>query len=199
MERTALLILDMQNELIDPAGKVGSKGFHKVATEKRLVPKIAEVEAAMRAKGAPIIFVRVGFETDYLDSISRQSRLAHLKESGAMIIGDFGTEFPADLAPKPGDLVVTKRAVNPFHNTNLYAFLMKHKIDRIVLAGVYTHMVVDSAARFADDSGLYVTVLSDCCASPDEQVHQISIDKILPLFSTVTTQQGFLSDWNKQA
>ncbi|WP_142781735.1 cysteine hydrolase family protein [Agrobacterium sp. T29] len=199
MERTAFLILDMQNELIDPKGKVGSKGFHKLVTEKRLIPKIAEVEAAMRAKSAPVIFVRVGFEPGYIDSISRQSRLAHLKESGAMILGEFGTEFPSELSPKPGDLVVTKRAVSPFHNTNLYALLEKHRIERIVLAGVYTHMVVDSTARFGDDSGLYVTVLSDCCASPDEQVHQTSVDKILPLFSTVTTQKEFLDDWNARS
>lgn len=195
MTRSALIILDMQNELIDPKGKVGSKGFHQTVTDKQLVPKIAAVEQAMRAQGCPIIFVRVGFEPGYIDAISRSKRLAHLKEMGAMIIGEFGTEFPAALAPKQGDLVVTKRAVNPFHNTNLYAFLMKHQIENIVLCGVYTHMVVDSSARHGDNSGLLVTVLSDCCASPDEQVHQTSVEKVLPLFSTVMTQQAFLAEF----
>jgi nicotinamidase-related amidase len=126
--------------------------------------------------------------------LSRSARLDHLKEMKAMIIGEFGSEFPAALAPLQGELVVTKRAVNPFHNTNLLGWLSRHNIRRVVLCGVYTHMVVDSSARYADDSGLVVTVLEDCCASPDPEVHRVEVEKILPLFGTVTTLAKFLEE-----
>jgi nicotinamidase-related amidase len=53
-------------------------------------------------------------------------------------------------------------------------------------------MVVDSAARHADDAGLFVNVLEDCCASPDPELHRIEIEKILPLFATVTTSEALL-------
>lgn len=119
--KTALLVLDMQNELIDPKGKVGSKGFASVVAERKLVEKIAAAIAEMRRQKMPIVFVRVGFEPGYVDVLSRSARVAHLKEMNALVIGEFGTEFPAELAPMPDELVVTKRAVSPFHNTNFSA------------------------------------------------------------------------------
>jgi hypothetical protein len=52
----------------------------------------------MRSKKQPVIFVHVGFEPDYIDALSRSARLDHLKEMKAMVIGEFGTEFPAATA-----------------------------------------------------------------------------------------------------
>lgn len=195
--KSALLILDLQNELIDPAGKVGSNGFWKIARDRQLVEKTAYVAEAFRDKDWPVVFVNVGFEKGYKDAISRQSRLAHLKELNALIIGEFGTGFPDGLSPREDDLVVTKRAVNPFHNTNLLNWLQVNKVERVVLAGVYTHMVVDSTARHGDDAGLFVSILEDCCASPDMELHRIECEKILPLFGTVTTADDFLSSIDK--
>lgn len=199
MKKTALIILDMQNELIDPKGKVGSQGFAKVVAEKKLVEKLAGLAKEMRGRKQPVVFVRVGFEKGYIDMLSQSPRVAHLKEMNAMVIGEFGTEFPAALSPLPGELVVTKRAVNPFHNTNLLGWLQRNGVERVVLGGVYTHMVVDSTARFADDSGLVVTVLEDCCASPDPEVHRVEVEKILPVFGIVTTLSKFLAELASEA
>lgn len=191
MSRSALLVLDVQNELVDPAGKVGSAGFARVVAERGLVARIATVIAEMRARDLPVVYVRVGFRADYADAISRSSRLAHLREKQAIVIGTWGLEFPAAIAPLPGDMVYTKRAVNPFHNTALETWLHRQGIDTVVLCGVYTHMVVDSAARYADDAGFVVKVLEDCCASPDPELHRIECEKILPLFGTVMSAQAF--------
>jgi nicotinamidase-related amidase len=54
-------------------------------------------------------------------------------------------------------------------------------------------MVVDSTARYADDSGFMVKVLEDCCASPDPEVHRIEVEKILPLFGQVMSSDDFLA------
>lgn len=188
----ALLILDMQNELIDPKGKVGVKGFAEVAAQRQLIDKISRCAQRFRDSQEPVVFVRVGFEPGYIDALSRSKRLEHLREMGAMVIGEFGTEFPPALSPVQGDLVVTKRAVNPFHNTNLLGWLQRRGVDHVVLCGVYTHMVVDSTARHADDAGLQVSVLEDCCASPDPELHRLEVEKILPLFGSVTTLDAFL-------
>jgi biuret amidohydrolase len=197
--KSALIVLDMQNELIDPRGKVGSKGFWKVVRDLKLVEKTALVVDTFRKKDWPVVFVNVGFEKGYIDAISQQSRLAHLKETNALIIGEFGTSFPEALSPQEGDLVVTKRAVNPFHNTNLLNWLQRNKIEHIVLAGVYTHMVVDSTARHGDDSGLFVSILEDCCASPDMELHRVECEKILPLFGTVTSSEDLLKSIESQS
>jgi len=193
MGKTALLVLDMQNELVDPKGKVGANGFAKVVAERNLIEKIRVVEDGMRKRGLPVVFVRVGFRPDYLDALSQSSRLAHLKKANALVLGTFGTEFPDRIAPLTSELIVTKRAVNPFFNTGLLTWLRHHGVTAVALCGVYTHMVVDSTARFADDCGFVVTVLEDCCASPDPELHRVEVDKILPLFGRVTSSADFIA------
>jgi nicotinamidase-related amidase len=191
MTTTAVLVLDMQNEMVDPAGKVGATGFARIVEEQRLIPNIAEVIRAARAKGFAVVFVRVGFREDYRDVLSRAPRVAKLKEMKAVQVGSWGLEFPAALRPLPGDMVYTKQAVNPFFNTGLLTWLMRNGIDSVVLCGVFTHMVVDATARYADDCGFAVTVLKDCCASPDAEMHRFEVEKILPLFGRVITSVEF--------
>jgi hypothetical protein len=85
----------------------------------------------MRSRKQPVIFVRVGFEPGYIDVLSRSARIDHLKEIKAMVTGEFGTEFPAGFSPLPSELVITKRALNPFHNTNLLGWLFGHGVERV--------------------------------------------------------------------
>ncbi len=193
MSKTALLVLDMQNELIDPRGKVGAEGFAKVVEQRRLVEKTRAVLDVMRAKGLPVAFVRVGFRADYADAISQSARLERLKKMKAIVIGTWGLEFPDAIKPLASEIVYTKRAVNPFFNTGLLTWLRRHEVTTLALTGVYTHMVVDSAARYADDAGFVVKVLEDCCASPDPELHRIECEKILPLFGTVISSQNFIA------
>ena len=88
----------------------------------------------------------------------------------------------------------TKRAVNPFYNTQLLTWLQRQGVDTVALTGCYTHMVVDSAARYADDAGLFVKVIEDCCASPDPELHRIECEKILPLFGRVISSATLLGE-----
>jgi len=193
MAKTALLVLDMQNELVDPKGKVGANGFAGVVAEKNLIGKIRVLQEELRRRNLPVVFVRVGFRADYVDALSQSKRLAHLKKTNAMVIGTFGTEFPEAIAPMAHELIITKRAVNPFFNTGLLTWLRHHGVTAVALCGVYTHMVVDSTARFADDCGFEVTVIEDCCASPDPELHRIEVEKILPLFGEVKSSAAFIA------
>lgn len=192
MAKTALLILDVQNELVDPQGKVGKEGFARVVAERRLIEKIGAVLEAMRSRALPVAFVNVGFRADYADAISRSARLARIKNMNAIIAGTWATDFPEAIRPLPSEIVYTKRAVNPFFNTALESWLHRNGVDTVALCGVYTHMVVDSAARHADDAGFHVKVLEDCCASPDPELHRIECEKILPLFGQVLGSEEFL-------
>lgn len=191
--KTALLVLDVQNELVDPRGKVGSEGFANVVRERDLLAKIRRVQDAMRAKDQPVVFVRVGFRSDYADAISRSPRLARLKKMQALHIGSWGLEFPDEIKPRADEMIYTKRAVNPFMNTALLTWLRANGVEAVALCGVYTHMVVDSTARYADDSGFVVKVLEDCCASPDPELHRVEVEKILPLFGQVMASGDFIA------
>jgi nicotinamidase-related amidase len=194
MSAQALLLLDLQNEIVHPEGKLGRHGLAANAKARSVLANAKQVLEAFRSRRLKIAHVRLAFRADYLDVLSVAPRIAKLKEAGAAIIGTWGTEFAAEVAPAEGELIVTKQCVNPFFNTGLYAWLARHSVREVVLGGVATNLVVESAARFADDAGFAVTVLEDCCASMSEEMHQFAISKTLPIFARVTNSAAYLSE-----
>ena len=191
MSRTALIVIDVQNDLVDVGGKALHDGFAEVVAQRNMIENIRTVLDAVRAKHEPVVFIRVGFRADYGDAISQSARLVRLKSKKALVIGTWGLDFPIAIQPLPEEMIYTKRAVNPFFNTGLLTWLRAQGVDTVALAGVYTHQAVDSAARYADDCGFVVKVLEDCCASPDPELHRIECEKILPLFGSVISSREF--------
>ncbi len=188
---TALLLLDLQNEMVDPKGKIGSGGLAKVVQDRQILQNAGKALEAARRRGISTVFVRLGFRPDYADALSVAARIAKLKANKAAILGTWGTEFPDVIAPRPEELVVTKQCVNPFYNTGLLNWLLSRGVKRIIIGGVVTNMVVESTARAADDAGLAVTVLEDVSAAPNSDWHQFSIKNIIPMFAEVTTSDSF--------
>lgn len=187
---TALLLLDLQNEMVDPKGKIGGGGLANVVAERNVIDNAARALRAARAQGLAIAHVRLGFRPDYADALSVAPRIDRLKASGAAVVDTWGTAFPEVLAPEPHELVVTKQCVNPFFNTGLFSWLASRSIKTIVIGGVVTNLVVESTARAADDAGLATVVLEDCCAAPDPAWHAFSMEKILPLFARISSVQA---------
>lgn len=186
-QQAALLLLDLQNEMVDPAGKIGGGGLAKVVEERGVLAKAAKALAAARQQGMPVVFVRLGFRADYSDAVSVAPRVQKLKANKAAIAGTWGTEFPDVIKPRPEELVITKQCVNPFHNTGLMNWLFANGIKKLVIGGVVTNLVVESTARAADDAGFAITVLEDVCAAPSPAWHKFAIENTLPLFAEITT------------
>lgn len=192
--KTALLILDLQNEMVSPNGKVGAGALSAAVAERRVLENAAKMLTAARKHGMAIAFVRVGFRPDYLDSLSKAPRVAKMRTNQAVIVGTWGTEFPEIIAPKPGELIVTKQCVNPFFNTGLMTWLWNKGAQDLVVGGVSTNMVVEMTARAGDDAGFRMTVLEDCCAAPNSDVHRYAIENSIPLFGTVSTSDKCIAE-----
>jgi len=190
---TALLVLDLQNERVDARGKIGGAGLAKIVEEKQLLDRVRKVLDAFRVLGAPVAHVGLAFRSDYADALSVAPRVAKLKQAKLAVLGTWGTEFAEKVAPLPNEMVFMKQAVNPFFNTGLLTWLMRRGTTRLVLCGIATNMVVESTARYADDAGFAVSVLQDCCAAADPELHRFSVEKSLPLFGEVTTSEEFLA------
>ena len=108
------------------------------------------------------------------------------------MLGSWGCEFPAQVAPLDTEPVFTKQCVNPFFNTPLMIWLLRQGVTDLVIGGVATNLVVEATARAADDAGFAVTVLEDCCASPNPAWHQFAIESMLPLFGKVSKTADFI-------
>jgi len=184
---TALLLLDLQNEMVSDQGKVGAHGLAAIVKETGVLTSAARALAHARANGWSVVHVRLGFRPDYADCLSLAPRIQKLKDNRAAILGEWGCEFAPEVAPSESELVITKQCVNPFFNTGLMIWLLRNNIRSLYFGGVATNLVVEATARAADDAGFEVNVLADCCASPNAAWHKFSVDNILPMFGRVMT------------
>jgi len=191
---TALLLMDLQNDIVSPEGKMGRHGLAAQAEKRGVLRNAKTVLAAFRSRKLPVAHVRLAFRKDYLDALSVAPRIAKLKEMGAAQAGTWGTEFSPEVAPSDGELVVNKQCVNPFFNTGLYAWLARHSIRTLVLGGVATNVVVESAARYADDAGFAPIVLEDCCSSVSDEMHEFAVTRTLPMFARVVKSAEYLAE-----
>ncbi|MBI3967030.1 MAG: cysteine hydrolase [Chloroflexi bacterium] len=182
-QRNALLVLDMENEIVHPDGKFAAFGFAAQVEKRNVIPNTKKLIAAARAAGVPVIYVHVAFEADYSDLIPKVPLFSGLPQAGALIEGTWGTEIHDELKPQPGDLVVRKRQVNPFIGTPLDQYLRKLGAERVILAGCATNFVVEASCRHAADLGFEVAIASDCCSSLSDEAHDFTITNILPMLS----------------
>ena len=100
--------------------------------------------------------------------------------------------YPA-LAPKPGELVLTKQRTGPFTTTNLNEVLKKSGVDTLVLMGIATQGCILTTVRCGADMDYKLIVVSDCCANPpSEEVNRVLMEKIFPGQATVLTAKQLL-------
>lgn len=193
-EHSCLLVLDMQNDLVDPNGKLGKQGLADLIARRGVLDNAVNVIKAARAVGLHLAYVRVAFRADNADVISRHARVAQLREIGALTDGEWGGEIHDSVAPQPGEPVFTKQSVNPFVSTNIGNWLFRQGIREVALAGVATNQVVEATARHADDIGLLPTALEDCCASPRPELHDFVVANVLPSFGRVIGSEAFIAE-----
>ena len=113
---------------------------------------------------------------------------AAIRQAGAaMSETSAATDIHPAVAPQPGDIVVTKRRVGAFTGSDLEVVLRAQNIDHLVLTGIATSGVVLSTLRAATDMDYGLTVLSDCCADGDDEVHRILLTKVFPRQADVLT------------
>jgi nicotinamidase-related amidase len=130
----------------------------------------------------------VRFREGYPEISARNRMFAAIRQAGAaMSETSAATDIHPAVAPQPGDIVVTKRRVGAFTGSDLEVVLRAQNIDHLVLTGIATSGVVLSTLRAATDMDYGLTVLSDCCADGDDEVHRILLTKVFPRQADVLT------------
>jgi nicotinamidase-related amidase len=103
------------------------------------------------------------------------------------VAGDPATEIHPDIAPREGDVVVTKRRVSAFAGSDLEVVLRSLGAETLVLAGIATSGVVLSTLRQAADLDYRLVVLADACLDRDPEVHRVLIEKVFPRQAAIST------------
>ena len=178
---TALLIMDVQ------AGIVGM-----LPDSQSILASTAQAIAHARAKKIPVIYVVVGFRQSGPEISMNNKSFGGMKERMAgMNMEEFMKVHP-DVAPAADEVTVTKRRVSAFTGSDLEVVLRAFGITHIVLTGISTSGVVLSTTREAADKDYRITILSDCCADGEEEVHRVLTTKIFPRQADVLTSAEWM-------
>ncbi|MFF3438768.1 cysteine hydrolase family protein [Streptosporangium sp. NPDC002721] len=178
MAKHALLVMDVQRVVVDRY------------PDPAYLPRLREAIGGARTGGLPVIHVVVGFRPGYPE-VSARNRMFGPLARAARASDDEATRIHPDVAPEPGDIVVTKRRVSAFSGSDLDVVLRAGDIDHLVLTGIATSGVVLSTLRQAADLDFGLTVLADGCLDADPEVHRVLTEKVFPQQAEVTT----VADW----
>jgi nicotinamidase-related amidase len=117
---------------------------------------------------------------------------APIAERGGFVEG-VSSGLHAGLSPQPGDVVLTKRRVSAFADSDLDVVLRAAGIEALVLAGTATSGWVLSTLRQAADLDFSLTVLSDGCIDDDDEVHRVLCEKVFPAQADVLTNDAWIN------
>jgi nicotinamidase-related amidase len=189
---TALLLLDLQRDFLDPGGIYARQGL-PVERLRAILPAVVRVAQASRAAHVPIfaskftIYTSPGGAPLGLDHIVKARPF--LRERGFRL-GDPGRELLPEL-PRP-DYELDKPRFSAFHGTPLEVLLRSLGVDTLVLTGIVTHGGVEATARDALIRDFSVVILEDCVAAFDEDLHLASL-RGLGLYLTVLDSAAYLT------
>ncbi len=187
-KKTAVLVIDMQNEFVHPEGKL--KCYN---AESTVEPTKKLLEVARKA-GSHIIYTKVAYRPDYLDAPRHELS----RELGATQKGSWGVEIVEELKPREGDIVIEKQRYSAFYGTILERLLRRLGVETLILTGCATNVCVESTARDAHARDFDIIVLSDCTAAFDsEEDQKASLRIISRVFGRVMTSEEVIDALRK--
>ena len=167
-DRTALLVMDLQNDIV---GMLGTRA-------EALLDRSAALVAAARAANVPVIYVVVGFRPGYPELSANNAAFAAVAKTGRFV-GTSAADVAAAVAPREHDVIVVKHRVSALHGTDLDLVLRAQRRDTLVMCGIATSGVILSTVRAAADADYRLVVAKDACADRDDEVHRVLVDKVL--------------------
>lgn len=153
MSKTALIIVDMQNDYF-PGGKWTLTGIEAAAANA------TRVLADFRERGLPVIHVRHEFAST---------------EAPFFVPGTEGANIHQSLQPADGEFQILKNAVNSFKGTELQQLLQREGITNLVIVGAMSHICIDAVTRAAADLGYSNTLVHDACATLDVEFNGVQV------------------------
>ena len=172
---SAVVAVHYQNDVLHPDGKLRAGLAQDDERRSSVIAGARRLLDGARRRGVPVVSVAVAFPQDHAGVVQNSAMFRGAVESGALGEGSWGAAFHDELAPIPGEPVVQHTRINAFYRSDLDDVLARLGADRLVVCGVATHSAVEHTARHAADAGYRVTVASDACAAPDDDLHRASL------------------------
>jgi ureidoacrylate peracid hydrolase len=211
LARTAVIVVDMQNDFGAEGGSFHRAGID-ISMIRRAVEPTVKVLAAARRIGIPIVYLKMAFKPDLSDAGPTDSpnHVRHLmlgigsavqapdgRASRVLVRDTWNTEILAALAPKSEDVVLYKHRFSGFFETELDALLKQRGIKHLIVTGCTTSICVESTIRDAMFRDYACVLLADCTGEPigNDLVrsnHDASLLTIQVLLGWVSSSEEFM-------
>lgn len=182
--KAALLVMDLQNSILQ-----------NLENPKPLLDKVSKAISHARSNGIPVIYVVVSFRPG-APEISESNKAFSRFGNKDMWTPEFVAqwqEIHQDVKPEDGEIVITKRRISAFTGSDLEVVLRGQGIQHLVLTGISTSGVVLSTLREAADKDYQLTVIDDCCADIDPEIHQVLTTKVFPSQAEVISLDNWIN------
>ena len=176
---SALLIIDMQRDFLDPEGYIARSGVD-VSILRAVIPNVRRLLDAARMNGIAVIHTREGHRPNLSDLPALKARrtaragaaIGSVGPLGRLLIrGEPGHGILPELAPLPTETIIDKPGFGAFYATDLEHILRTAGIRALTIAGVTSDICVHSTLREAVDRGFECETVGDACAAADPAIH----------------------------
>jgi len=182
---TALVIIDMQRDFVEPGGFGAALG-NDVRRLAPIVPAVAALLGAFRKQGLVVIHTKECHQPDLADcppaKRSRGRSSLRIGDKGPMgrilIEGEPGNDFVESLQPWDGEVVIAKPGKGAFYATDLQERLERCGITHLLITGVTTEVCVQTTMREANDRGYECLLVEDATESYFPQFKQATLEMV---------------------
>ena len=200
--RTALLVVDMQNDYVAEGG-ASHKRHGTVTAVRSIIPTVQRLVRTARTAGTLVVYIQMTFDSELrlLSDVDYLRRIKRYGETPMVVKGTWGHEVADELAPLPADMRVEKQRSSAFVGTNLDLLLRSNHIQSVIVTGVVTQGCVLATASSALVHDYYVTVASDCVASANKELHDAALlilRSSLVLEDSIVAAQKIIDIWSEE-
>jgi gluconolactonase len=177
--KSALIIQDMQNDVIAEGGAFADSGAPAHATSQGVVANVKRLASAARGAGMPVIHIWYIVEKGAPGLKQNAPLFQGVKEANALVRGTWGAAPVKGLEPKRGDFIVEKMRMNGFYGTTLETLLDGLGVETLVITGAWTNFSIEHTARHGADAGYGVVVVTDGTSTIDDEWQNAALNYAL--------------------
>lgn len=196
-KRTALVIVDMQNDFGHPEGYLGKMG-QDVSQVQDTVPALVDLIEAARETGVLVIWTKnealPAGRSDSPAWLAFKGTAFELDAPTYTLKDSWGQQFLEPLEAKDDEPVVVKYRSSAFDHTALDLILRANGIESVAVCGCATDACVESTARSSAYHDYLTQIVSDCVGSTRPQMHDDAM-RVFETFFTTADSKEFAASW----